>query len=83
MFNGNVPGGVQGIMIVKKYKISGMHCSSCAMDIDGELEDNGVEESRTSYAKSTTEVKFDPEKISEKDVLRIIKKTGYSASLIN
>ena len=64
--------------VKKVYKISGMHCSSCAMDIDGILEDSeGVKESRTSYAKSETEVKFDDSKISEKDVLKIISSTGY------
>lgn len=67
-------------MITKKYKIEGMHCSSCAMDIDGELEDSGVEESRTSYAKATTEIKFDPEKIEEKKILTLIKKIGYKAT---
>lgn len=69
-------------MIVKKYKITGMHCSSCAMDIDGELEDNGVEESRTSYVKSITEVKFDQNKVDEKQIVSIIKKLDYSAEEI-
>jgi len=64
-----------------KLKLQGMHCSSCAMDIDGELEDNGVQESRTSYAKSTTDIKFDPEKISEDEIIQIIKRIGYSAVL--
>ena len=64
-----------------KLKLQGMHCSSCAMDIDGELEDNGVQESRTSYAKSTTDIKFDPEKISEDEIIQIIKRIGYSSVL--
>lgn len=59
-----------------------MHCSSCAMDIDGELEDSGVEESRTSYAKSVTEVKFDPGKVNEKQIVSIIKKLDYRAEAI-
>lgn len=69
-------------MIVKKYKIAGMHCSSCAMDIDGELEDNGVEESKTSYIKSVTEVKYDPNIIDEKKILSIINKLDYKAESI-
>ena len=33
--------------------IEGMHCTSCAMNIDGALEDTeGVFNSETSYAKS-------------------------------
>ena len=36
-------------------KIKGMHCTSCAMNIDGELEDTkGVKEANTSYAKQKT-----------------------------
>ena len=60
------------------FKIVGMHCSSCAMSIDGELEDTtGVKKSNTNYAKSQTEVMFDAEKIKEKDIVGIIKKVGY------
>jgi P-type Cu+ transporter len=58
-------------------KISGMHCTSCAMNIDGELEDAGVKEAKTNYAKQQAEVSFDEEKISEKSIFEIIKKLGY------
>jgi len=62
------------------FKIIDMHCTSCAMTIDGDLEDTGkVKSSKTSYAKGETEVEFDPEKINEKEILEIIKKTGYTA----
>lgn len=65
-----------------KLKITGMHCTSCAMNIDGELEDTeGIKESSTNYAKAQTEVKFDSEKITEKKVIEIIKKVGYTATL--
>lgn len=64
-----------------KIKISGMHCSSCAMDIDGTLEDKeGVKEAKTSYAKAECEIKFDPEKISKKEILKTISSTGYTPS---
>jgi copper chaperone CopZ len=71
-------------MTKKIFKISGMHCTSCAMNIDGELEDtDGIKESNTSYAKSQTEVEFDPEKISDKVITEIIRKVGYQANPIN
>jgi len=71
-------------MIKKKFKISGMHCTSCAMNIDGELEDtDGIKESNTNYAKSQTEVEFDPEKISDKVIASIIEKVGYQVIPIN
>lgn len=68
--------------MVKKalFKIVGMHCTSCAFNIDGELEDTeGVVEPNTNYAKSQTEVKFDDDKISEDRILKIVNSIGYSA----
>ena len=66
-------------MVTKQiFKIGGMHCSSCAMAIDGELEDmEGIKESNTNFAKGTTEVKYDDAKTSEKEIAELIKKIGY------
>ncbi len=65
-----------------KLKIKGMHCGSCAMDIDGELEDtDGVREAKTSYAKQQTEVFFDLEKINPKQIISIINKLDYEAEV--
>lgn len=70
-------------MIKKKFKIIGMHCTSCAINIDGELEDTaGVKQSNTSYAKQQTEVEFDQNKIEAKKIIEIIKQVGYDAALI-
>lgn len=64
-----------------KLKIEGMHCGSCAMNIDGELEDTkGVKESNTSYAKQQTEVTFEEDKISQDKIVKIVKDTGYIAT---
>jgi len=69
-------------MLKKKFKIEGMHCTSCAMNIDGELEDtDGVVCSNTSYAKQETEVEYDEKKISEEKIIEIVEKTGYKALL--
>jgi Cu+-exporting ATPase len=71
-------------MIKKTFKISGMHCTSCAMNIDGELEDTkGIKESNTNYAKSQTEVEFDEKNIDQEKIIKIIQKTGYIANLLN
>lgn len=68
-------------MIKKKFKIEGMHCTSCAMSIDMDLEDlDGVKQSNTSYAKMETEVEFDEEKVTDQNIIEIIEKLGYSAS---
>lgn len=58
-----------------------MHCTSCAMNIDGELEDTeGIKSACTSYAKQETEVEFDEEKIKMPQIIGKIKKTGYTAT---
>ena len=67
-------------IIKKKLKIEGMHCSSCAMTIDFDLEDMGVKSSKTSYVKQETTVEFDEEKIKPREIIKQIKKTGYKAS---
>ncbi len=41
------------------YKIDGMHCSSCAMLIEGELEDRGID-GICHFAKGTLEVTGEP-----------------------
>jgi copper chaperone CopZ len=64
------------------FNIFGMHCTSCAMNIDGELEDTeGVKEAKTNYAKQITEVTFDPEKITQEKIISIIKKLDYDAEV--
>ncbi len=69
-------------MIKKKFKITGMHCTACVMNIDGELEDTeGIKSASTSYAKQTSEVEFDPKILTEGKILGIIESLGYKAVL--
>jgi copper chaperone CopZ len=61
------------------FKIIGMHCTSCEMNIDGELEDTeGVTSAETSYAKSKTVIKFDPSKVTEDKLKQVIESLDYS-----
>lgn len=61
------------------FKIGGMHCVSCSLNIDGELEEReGVKEAYTNYAKQQTEVTFDEKALTEKEIITIIKTLGYS-----
>jgi len=58
--------------------IAGMHCVSCAMNIDFELEDlPGVTESRTDYIKQKLEVKFNPQKTKKHEIFSVIDRLGY------
>jgi Cu+-exporting ATPase len=60
-------------------QLKGMHCTSCAFNIDGELEDTeGVKESNTNYAKQQTQVEYDPQKISLQKIIDIIHKLDES-----
>lgn len=55
-----------------------MHCSSCALNIDLDLEElPGIKSAHTSYAKSLTRIEFDPGKISIDLLKQAIVKTGY------
>lgn len=57
-----------------KLNIFGMHCTSCAMNIDGELEDTeGVKKAKTNYAKQETEVTFNSEKVTVDKMISIIR----------
>lgn len=60
----------------KIYKISGMHCTSCAMNIEWELEDAGVK-AKCNYAKEELEVEFDGNKASEEKIKAAVEKAGY------
>lgn len=71
-------------MIKKKFKIKGMHCSSCAMSIDMDLEDlEGVKSAKTYYAKEVTEVEFEEDKIDDNKIIETINQTGYKAGVLD
>lgn len=65
-------------------KITGMHCTSCAMNIDGDLEDfvKGVKSSKTNYAKQECEVEF-AEEVKVEHIISQIIETGYQAEVKN
>lgn len=70
-------------IIKKKLKIGGMHCTSCAMCIDMDLEDlAGVYFCKTSYAKAETEVEYDSEKVDLEKITETIKKSGYNSTSV-
>ncbi len=67
------------------FKILGMNCTSCAINIDGELEEaEGIKEATTNYAKQITTVKFDPGKVSPEKIITIIRnvENGYDAEVL-
>lgn len=63
-------------------KIIGMHCTSCAMNIDGDLEDyvKGVKSAKTNYAKQECEIEFE-EEVKIEQIIAQVKETGYQAEV--
>jgi copper chaperone len=56
-----------------------MHCSSCSMRIDGDLEEvEGVITAQTHFAKGVSEVEFDETKVNLDKIKEIIQNAGYS-----
>lgn len=66
-------------IIKQQFKIDGMHCSSCSLDIDFALEElDGVISAKTNYARQKSEVSYDPTKVSEREIIAVVKKKGYT-----
>lgn len=65
-----------------KMKIEGMHCNSCAADIQETLAEHaGVEQIRVSYGDKTAVVEFDKNTIQPQTFVKLIQDLGYQASL--
>ena len=70
-------------MTKAKLKIDGMHCTSCAMNIDFDLEDLGaIKKAQTNYASQECMVEFDENSIKMEKIIETIKATGYSAEVL-
>lgn len=67
-------------MIKKTFKIPDMTCSNCAMKLES-LEDTleGVKEINASYHRLEMVIEFDETKLSEEQIIAVVKKKGYQA----
>ncbi len=60
--------------------ISGMHCASCAVNINKALlKSEGIENSNVNFSTSKATVEFDEKKHDEKSIIKIIENRGYKA----
>jgi copper chaperone len=65
---------------VHTFRITGMHCGSCALLIDDTLEDlPGVRSAHTSVKHGRTTVELDTAKSSPTDIINAITELGYHA----
>lgn len=65
-------------------QILGMHCASCAINIDFELEDiEGVKEAKTEYGKQQSTIIVEPGAVvPRQQILDVITKLGYEAIIL-
>lgn len=63
----------------KTFKISGMHCKSCAKLIESILEENEIEAS-VDFESRKAKIIYDEEKINIDKIISLLKKEGYIAS---
>ena len=68
----------QGSSVI--FKIKGMHCVSCSMNIDDELENTeGVFRAQTNFAAGKTVIEYDSTKVSPQKLKAVIESLKYSA----
>jgi copper chaperone len=76
--DGDISQADSGNLTTLELKVDGMHCASCSMNIDGELEDlDGVVEASTSYAGQKTKVTYDQSKTDKAKLIATIEELGY------
>lgn len=69
-------------VVKTQIKIAGMHCTSCALTIDEELEQlPGVRRVKTNYARAVSEVEHDADAVSPVQLLAAVEAAGYRGTL--
>ncbi|MDA1060552.1 MAG: heavy metal translocating P-type ATPase [bacterium] len=67
---------------IQNILITDMNCGSCVLHIEKDVgKMKGVKEINVNFAASKGEVHFDPDLVSIEEVIKQIKKTGYTAML--
>ncbi|MFA6391562.1 MAG: heavy metal translocating P-type ATPase [Patescibacteria group bacterium] len=64
------------------FHVSGMHCASCAMNIQRKLKKaDGVQDASVNYANEQAYLDYDPNTINESKIAEIVSSLGYKAIL--
>ena len=67
-----------------KVNVTGMHCTSCAMNIENKLkEKEGINQANVSYSTGQANIEYSPEKIDKKEILDSIEESGYKGFFIH
>jgi copper chaperone CopZ len=67
-------------MIKKTFRVEGMSCSSCPMNVES-IEDDlpGIKRVLASYQKGNMVVEYDETRVSEAEIIAAVAKRGYQA----
>lgn len=66
-------------MTRKTFKIEGMSCASCAVNIEKSLRKvKGVKKASVNLASKTAQVDFDDKKTKDKELFKAVSKAGYT-----
>lgn len=60
-----------------ELKISGMHCATCAINIEKSLSRLDISKAQVNYGTDTAMVEFDPSKVTLADLSRAVNEAGY------
>jgi copper chaperone CopZ len=68
-------------MVKQIFRVTDMHCPSCAMRLEG-LEDDlpGVVRVRASYPRQQMEVEYDEARLSVAEIVAAIQRLGYTVA---
>ncbi len=66
-----------------KLKVTGMTCGGCSSRIHNALKKKeGIIDDEVEYPSDLAVVKYDPDKITEEEIIKVIKKAGFTAVVI-
>ncbi len=65
-----------------KFKVDGMHCDSCAVNIRETLEDTaGVKQANVDFSGKTAVVEFDDQTVQQQTLIKKLQDIGYTATV--
>ena len=67
-------------LIKEKFKIGGMTCAACVSSVEKAVCSlSGVERASVSLMTNSLEIEYDPNALSQRDIIKAVKNKGYSA----
>jgi heavy metal translocating P-type ATPase len=68
----------------QKFDITGMSCAACSARIEKDVSKlNGLDQVSVNLLSNSMTVSYDPQKLSQSDIIKAVEDAGYGASLPN